>query len=881
MVVAGLSLFLWQCSIEKNTPSTRFYHNMTARYNIYFNGYEHFKEGLEKVSANNEDDFAEILSVFDYSDPSTPSYCSGDMERAMQKASKLISLKSMTARPRTNNRNDISERDRQLIERREFNDWVDHSYLLIAKARFYKHEFNSAVSIFQYCINSANEQAVKDEATMWLARLYNETGNYTESARLLSELNIPPKAKKGFLAMYYSTLADLYVKQKRYSEAIEPLTKAIRNTSGKKTKYRLTFLLAQIYDQTGDGSRAAYNYKRVIKMRPPYEVEFYAKVNQANLLDINSANTNEVRRQLEKMLRDTKNRDFHDQIYYALGNLSMREGNEEEAIRFFRLSAAAQSMNQNQRGRSYLALANYFYDKPDYMQAANFYDSSMYFLNNRFPDYQAISTKSRSLNVLVTNLRIVQTEDSLQMVAAMTEVQRNNLIAAIIAQVTREESEAMMGGAADRYNMGQFFENERRFQGQINQEGSWYFYNQSALTFGRTEFRRRWGDRRLQDNWRRANRTVMAFIDDVNETETDRRTGDGGRETAFDNKNPAYYLQNLPMTDSLLAISNDRIANALLNAGRAYSEMLNDHARATETLEQVRRRFPNSGFAPESLYSLYIINRDVNSARSEIYRQDLITNYPESEYAKILVDPNYFARQFAEMRMSETLYERAYSLYISENFAESVNVINAALERFPDDNLTPKFMLLKAYNVARTDGERGLKEELNNLVRRFPDSDEAQRASEISAFLNQAVPELRIEEDRQIAREIYIADITQNHNFAIVIENPAFNINQAAFDVISYNIDNYTNNNYRTEGILIDNRFILITVSGFNNFNTALEYYAAFSAERLIRNISGNRVFTFLISNQNLNILRNDRNPERYDVFFKENILSNSVIHQR
>ena len=868
LIAAGLLLLLSQCSIEKNTPSTRFYHNMTARYNIYFNGYENFKEGVAKVSANHEDDFAEILSVFDYSDPSTPSYCSGDMERAMQKASKLISLKSMTARPRN-----MSERDRELLERREFNDWVDHSYLLIAKARFYKHEFNSAVSIFQYCINSANDQAVKDEATIWLARLYNETGNYTESFRLLSDLNIPPKAKKGFLAMYYSTLADLFVKQKRYSDAIEPLTKAIKNTSGKKTKYRLTFLLAQIYDQTGDGVRASQHYKKVIKMRPPYEVEFYARVKQANILDVNASNTNEVRRQLERMLRDTKNKDFLDQIYYALGNLSMREGNEEEAIRYFRLSASAQSMNQNQRGRSYLALANYFYDKPDYMEAAKFYDSSMYFLNDRFPDYQAIRTKSQSLNVLVTNLRIVQTEDSLQMVAAMTDQQRSNLISTIIAQVIREESEGMMSGSADRYNMGQFFENERRFQGQINQEGSWYFYNQSALTFGRTEFRRRWGDRRLQDNWRRANRSVMAFIDDSNDADTDRRTGDGGREAAFDNKNPEFYLQNLPMTDSLLALSNDRIANALLNAGRAYSEMLNDHARATEMLEQVRRRFPNSDFAPEALYSLYVINRDVNSVLSEIYRQDLITNYAESEYAKILVDPNYFAQQFAEMRMSETLYERAYNLYVSEDFAESVNVINAALERFPDDNITPKFMLLKAYNTARTDGERGFKEELNNLIRRFPESAEAVRASEISAHLNQAIPELRIEEDRQIAQEIYTADITQNHSFAIVIENPAFNLNQAAFDVISYNIDNYTNDNYRTEGSLVGNRFILITVSGFNNFNTALEYYTAFSAERLIRNISGNKFYTFLISAENLNILRNDRNPERYDIFFKEKIL--------
>jgi len=365
----------------------------------------------------------------------------------------------------------------------------------------------------------------------------------------------------------------------------------------------------------------------------------------------------------------------------------------------------------------------------------------------------------------------------------------------------------------------------------------------------------------------------MAIIQDIDETETDRRTGDTNRETALDNKSPEFYLQDLPMNDSLLAISNDRIANALLNAGKAYSEMLNEHTKATEMLELLRKRFPKSEITPEALYNLYIINRNINSARSETYRQDLITNYPESEFAKILVDPNYFEKKLAEMKILETLYEKAYNLYLSENFTESISVADETLMQFPEDNLAPKFMLLKAYCVARIYDERRFKEELNNLIRSHPASAEAKRASEISAFLNQSIPELRTEEDRQIAHDIYIADITQNHKFAFVIENPIFNINQAAFDVISYNIDNYTNNNYRTEGILIDNRFILITVSGFNNFSAALEYYSAFSVESLIRNISGNKTYTFLISDENLDILKSDKNPERYNIFFKENIL--------
>ena len=187
LVILGLSLFLTDCSVEKNTDTTRFYHNMTARYNIYFNGYENFKEGIAKIGTNSRDDFGDVLKVFEYSDPSTPSYCSSDMDRAIQKASKLISLKSMTAKPDINEKDDISEKDRELLDRKEYNEWVDDSYLLIGKARFYKHEFREAMALFEYCITAANDPGIRNEATIWLARVHNENGNFTESFRILSE----------------------------------------------------------------------------------------------------------------------------------------------------------------------------------------------------------------------------------------------------------------------------------------------------------------------------------------------------------------------------------------------------------------------------------------------------------------------------------------------------------------------------------------------------------------------------------------------------------------------------------------------------------------------------------------------------------------------
>ena len=284
------------------------------------------------------------------------------------------------------------------------------------KPGFYKQEFKESAAVLNYCISDANDPNIKSEATIWLARIYSETGKYNESFRLISELEITAGSTKPLKSMYYTTLADLFIKQKRYSEAIEPLGKAIVLSSGKRTRYRLTYLLAQLYEVTGDGGKATSLYREVVKMNPPYDVEFNARINIAGVFDSNTGNPQQIKRELEKMLKDSKNKDFQDQIYFALGNIYMKEGNVSEALGFYRKSAASTSGNQKQKGRTYLALAGYYYEKPDYMNAGKYYDSVIFLLDQKNPDYEALKTKSQSLNALVSQLTIIQTEDSLQKV---------------------------------------------------------------------------------------------------------------------------------------------------------------------------------------------------------------------------------------------------------------------------------------------------------------------------------------------------------------------------------------------------------------------------------------------------------------------------------
>ncbi|HEX2970296.1 MAG TPA: tetratricopeptide repeat protein [Bacteroidales bacterium] len=877
LLIAGISLFLVTCSVEKNTETTRFYHSLTARFNIYFNGYESYKAGLLKISNGHHDYYGEILNVFESSDPATANMATGDMETAIQKASKLISLKSITAKPQVGNRRDISEKEKKLLDRKEYNEWVDDSYLLIGKARFHKHEFSEAESVFNYCVNEANDLLIKKEAMLWLARIKNETGDRPEANRLLNEFEVTTDLPRDLKAMYYSTLADLFIRQKKYQESTDPLLKALDLTSGKKNRYRLTYLLAQVYEQMGNSMLATGYYRKVVNMNPPYEVEFNARINLAGVFDVNSGNPTELKKELEKMLRDAKNKDFQDQIYFALGNLMMKEGKDSEALQYYRKSATATTGNQNQKGRAYLSLSEYHYKRSDYIKAGMYLDSAVFFLDQSHPQYAELQNRSRNLDQLVVQLIIIEREDSLQRIASLPEDQRKKIITDIIASVAKAEN-TPSDNSSDRYNLGQYYENERRFQGNIEQEGKWYFYNQAALTFGRTEFRRRWGTRRLEDNWRRGNKARNASLQNTGEDEESPGKSDADTLAAItDTKNPAYYLRDLPLTDSLMKVSDEKIAGAMINAGKAYVESIKDTVKGAETFEKLIVRYPGSPFIPEALYNLYRLNEKSNKIKAETYRQRLIEKYPDSEYALILSDPDYFRNKLRDLGVIEKLYEEAYNLYVNERFEETVSKINEALYRFPENQLSPKFMLLHAYAIARSSGEKAFKDDLRIMAETYPGTPESKKALELIAHINQQVPELKIEDERIAAAELYIADTTVSRTFVLIIPDPSFNLNQATFDVISYNIDYYTNKNFKTEGAFPDKKYIMVTVSGFQSFAQAMEYRRKFESAKPVRNPGGIKMVTFIIGGDNLSKFREDGDPERYDVFFRENFEKNTL----
>ena len=863
-----LTALITGCSVEKNTGASRFYNSLIAKYNVWFNGNEAYKAGVEKIQQSHRDDYSVLIPVFEYTSDESVAAAASDMERAAQKASKVIALYSITAKPKEKSNRRDDARDEEFYNRREYNEWVDDAYLLLAKAQFMLKNLPASRSAFSYTVSIATDPDLISEANIWMARIQTEEGNYSEASRILQGFNDIDGLPKSLKPMYYSTMADVALRQKRYNDAVSPLTMAVENSTNKHFRVRLTYLLAQVCKTTGDNALSTRYFRDVIRMNPAYELEFNAAINLAGVTDLSHGDAEDLIKSLRRMLRDSKNKDYLDQIYFALGELEMRMGNTAEALDLWIQSARSSTVNTRQRARAYLALGEYYYAQPEYMTAFLYYDTATYLIDERFPDYNLISRRTSDLGEFADFHRVVMTEDSLRRVAMMSTAERDALIAEMIRAYEQEQTKAVQGDGSDRYNMGLYYENEQRSAGAITAEGGWYFYNQSALTFGRTEFKRRWGDRRLEDNWRRSNKARAAFTSPTAAENGEEKQAGDSTATAPE-RTKEYYLRNLPLTDSLMSLSVSKSANALLGEGKILASRLADTLMAAKSLEEAAARGNSDNIRTEALYELYRLLRNYDPARAEVFRAELLSSFPNSEYSLILSDPDYVRKQLEMATRARTTYETAYEAFISQRYDETQNICREAAGLFPGDGLLPKFMLLDAMATGATDGEIAYKEKLDSLTAKYPATPEGKRAAEITAFLKREIPALQIAEDTRIAEELYETDTIQPHFVIVVAENIQANMNQMVFDVINYNLDNFTDKNYRTEGKAVDNEYILITVGTFENAAEAGRWLGAFDPAANIRGSENAVISLYAISRDNLEKLTTDKNINRYRIFYE------------
>lgn len=881
-------IFLFSgCSTKKNTIVSRSYHNLTAHYNAYFNGREKIKSAVKTMNNSYKDDYTKVLPLFTYGDENLSKASFPAMDFSIKKASKVISMHSIKAKPNRKNRAQ-TKRQKAFMKQTEYCKWVDDSYLLMGKAHFYKRDFYPAEESFQFVISEYNTNPIKNKASLWLARNYNEQEKYDKSRQILELLDGDKKFPKKLKPELNSIYADYYLKQKKYADVIPYLTKATEKAK-RKEKARYKFVLAQIYQNLGQKKKANELYKEVIALNPNYEMTFNAQINRASAYDASSSGARQMKKDLNKMLRDDKNKEYLDQVYYALGKILLSEGNESEAIKMFKLSTKNYVSNDNQKAISYLALGEIYFKKPLYVESQMYYDSAMLVLKKDYPDYEKIDLLTKNLTSLVKPLREIQYQDSMQTLAKMTANERNKIIDAKIAKLKEDEVKAQEELRQQQINSQLYNQNQasRPANGTTQSGTGWYFYNQSTLASGFGEFRQKWGTRKLEDNWRRKNKAFIEteMFSENAETKTETETT---KKPKFDNKTREFYLANIPLSDSAMKASHKILVDAYYDAGSVYKEKFMDYPKAINLFEELNKRYAENIYIPTTYYYLYQLNiQTKNQTKADFYKNLILSKYPNSQYSKILLDPNYLNDSNKEQSQLERLYEKTYIAHKSEKYSEVIDNYNEAkkMSSFSKDvNYVPKFKFLYSIAMGKTISLDSLASGLNSVVKQYPESEITASAKDILAKMKSGnLSKIAFEDSKTTSDttnqaiekvEMYKFDEKAVQQVLIVFANKKIDVKRFEFDIINFNTDFFSMQDFNVNSLMLNNEYQLITVKSFVDLKQAKTYYETLLKQtELLKRLNGIKNEIFIISSDNYPTFYKDKDLIKYLEFFKKNYL--------
>jgi len=867
-LLSGLLLFGWSCSTKKNTFTRRAYHNLTSHYNVYWNGRESLKEAEMLMQDNVKDNYSDVLPVFNYGTKQEAQANNQKWDRAIQKASIAIQKHSMVFGGKENVK------------------WIDDCYLMIGQAYFYKQEYLSARRTFNFVMREYPDNESKYDAMLWLARTYVQTGEFEKAEPLLNLISNEISTKK----VSYRILQELpqvyahhYVQQKKYKEAAEYLYEAISYNPKRDLKTRMMFILAQIYEMNGDLYRASSMYRDVVKRNPVYDMAFQAKLNMARSFDANSGDSREIVKILSKMLKDDKNKDYKDQIYYALSEVALKDGDTVLGVDYLRLSVANSTKNNYQKAKSSLTVADIYFKKPDYTNAQAYYDTAMMFIPKDYPNYSVIASKTRVLSELVVNLVTIQKQDSLQRVAAMPENERNALIDNIIT-LYREERERLAEEERIRQEIEKQ-ENISAFNGPagtgLPAGGDWYFYNMTTKDYGFNEFMKKWGKRKYEDLWRLSNKVVVSYLgSEVDETEADSTKSDTLIAAENNPITREYYLKNLPFTEEAVQKSNDSIRDAYFGLGTIYRDGLSDYLESAKALSTLNSRFPDNIHELQSFYYLYKDYQSLGDlAQMELYKNLIISQYPESDYARVLVDPEYFAKLAAEKDKAAELYEQTWQAYKDGQYFMAIARCDLAFATYGDTiPLAPKFAYVRAVSRGKIEVVDTLVSDLKKIIVKYPNSEVKTLSQNLLVSIAEYNPQfddgtLGLEPGAEAEKPSpYQYSPNGQHMFMIVMDSREVRINPLKVKISDFNLKNYSLEKLTVNSMVLDNQHYIITVGNFNNASKASEYYNfIITDEYVYSDLKAGTFENFLVSTENYGTFFKDKDIEVYRKFFNKN----------
>ncbi len=906
------SLLLTGCSTKKNTAGSRWWHSFNARYNTYFNGSQAFIEGSLEKETGNHDDHTQMLPLYTVANKNSKTLGSSQFDRAIEKSEKAIRRHSIKARPAWNKKRRKTKKDIEWLNRREYNPFLWHAWLLLGKSQFQKGEFEEAAATFGYMARLyQTQETILARARAWQAKCYVEMGWLYEAEDLIIKQrrdSIPYRAT----ADWDYTLADYYIHHESWPEAVTYLRKAIRHERRRKQRARMWYLMGQIESLQGHRQEAYDAYRHVIRLSPPYELEFNARIAQSEVMAATDAR--KTINQLKRMARSDNNKDYLDQVYYAIGNIYLSQRDTTRAIAAYEEGNKKATRSGTEKGVLLLQLGNLYWQQEKYSDARRCYGEAIGLLDQDRKGYKELALRSKVLDELVPYTDAIHLQDSLQRLAVMPEAERNKAIDRVIEELIKKEKEekraqqeaeaeqqlAQQGGIGNTQTMTQQQQPTRTSP----QSNIWYFYNPQAVSQGKQRFEQQWGRRPNADNWQRSNLTVLKMDSEEEENSEDSESSENsensgqssepGDSIASDTNVPdsipsdphtrEYYLAQIPFTEEQKAASDAIIMESLFHAGIILKDKLDNLTLSHKMLYRLVSQYPDYEHNDEAWYHLYLIYArqgrwDLANDALEHMKQ----RHQESQWTILLSDPYYAENQRFGQHIEDSLYTATYEAFKAERYREVETNVQLSAQRFPNGQNRAKFLFIEGLSLLNNQKPDSCVARMKQIVENYPESEVSDMAGQIVKGVQQG-RRLQSGKMSDIWRQrqnlehpddsVHIDTLSTERDvryaFVLAYTPDSVDQNQLLYEIAKYNFTSYLVRNFEI-AVDTDGAISRMIVTGFLSYDEALQYARQlYSNLQMSERLAGCR--RIIISEQNLPLLGTAFSYDDYDIFFQQEL---------
>ena len=907
IVVAFLAVMtVIGCSTQKNTSASRWWHSFNARYNTYYNGsLAYIDASLEKENGN-KDNFTEMLPLYTVGNKASRELGKGNFDRAIEKCQKAIKLHSIKKRPEWNKSRKKNAKDIEWLNRREYNPFLWKAWLLMGRSQFMKGSFDEAASTFAYMSRLyATQPAIYGKARAWLARCYVEQDWLYDAEDVITKIkrdSLNWRAQKDWDYTY----ADYYIRTGRYQEAIPYLRKVIKHEGRRKQRAREWYLMGQLQTAVGNRQAAYKAYRSVIRQQPPYELEFNARIAMTEVMA--TGKWKQMVGRLKRMARNDNNKEYLDQVYYAIGNIYMNQKDTVQAIAAYEKGNAKSTRNGIEKGVLLLTLGDIYWAKEDFSNARRCYGEAIGLLDKDRKDYKQLSDRSKILDELVPHTDAVHLQDSLQALAKMSEKDRNAAIDRVIEALKKKEKEerdaqaeaeaqrvqAQNGGSANADQRNNITNNT-----QQKKDAIWYFYNPMAVSQGKATFQKLWGKRENVDDWQRVNKTVVAQAQGVEEMTDEMRDSlanvaqmeDSLANVADSAQNDPhkreYYLAQIPFTEEQVEASNLLIMDGLYNAGVIFKDKLDNLVLSEKELRRLADDYPTYEHMDNAYYHLFLLYSRMHQPQTAAsYLEKLKSGFPDSEWTTLLSDPHFVENSRYGVHLEDSLYAATYDAFKADKFMEVKNNVQISATRFPLGANRDKFIFFDGMAKLNSGDAKGCVDDMKTVVDKYPKSEVSTLAGMIVNGVNAGrklhggkfdisdVWERRAEvmsDSDSIKTRKFTAERNVDFSFIIAYQTDSINENQLLFELAKYNFSNFLVRNFEIAREEVEGLERMV-ISGFKSYDEALQYARQLYSNNNILRLT-RKARAIIISDSNKELLGTQYSYNDYDKFYEKHFV--------